>query len=525
MLTANGLIQKDVDKNKRERLYLLLKAQDDLQVQHLLVQQCQNGVEGVLFWINYFIWLYEPRAADKVVPFVTWPYQDEALINIYQHIQEGRDLFIDKTRDMGATWMVLTVFDYCWLFMEQSFLVGSRKAEEVDKLGDLDTLFPKIRYMNQRLPKWMLPNYNDTWMNLGGLAGQSIVGESTNESFGTGGRRKAALLDEFSKWDETSRPAWTSVAQTTPCRIVLATPNGSGTKQAELRETSIDQLHLHWTLHPEKAKGLYIITKEQKQERKLKGSLTRSSWYDTQCERMTEDEIAQELDINYERSAAGRVYGYEWDELVSSGRLKRLEYNPEFATVVWMDFGIGDQTACGIAQISPLAEAIYIIDYHENNNQKIQYYYDWIMSHKDYRGVTWPFSAYYGDIAGNQRNEVTGTSIFEWFLDQRPPVHMEARKTTEIDEKHAVQVILPKTFVDDRLTPFIKAMQNFRYEWDEKKGEFREKPFHDKYSHGPKALAYFAVNHFTPQEKLSSLEEKMLKLQEQSSLNTEYTTS
>ena len=73
--------------------------------------------------------------------------------------------------------------------------------------------------------------------------------------------------------------------------------------------------------------------------------------------------------------------------------------------------------------------------------------------------------------------------------------------------------MLPKTYVDHRLVTFIKCMQNFRYEWDEKRGEFSKKPFHDKFSHGAKALAYFAVNHFEPKIKETNVERRLRELQ------------
>lgn len=50
------------------------------------------------------------------------------------------------------------------------------------------------------------------------------------------------------------------------------------------------KLRLHWTLHPEKDEA----------------------WYSTQKERMTEDEIARELDISYDLSASGTVFGKEF---------------------------------------------------------------------------------------------------------------------------------------------------------------------------------------------------------------------
>ena len=516
-------IEKDIEANKRQRLELLTKTQNNTELQQYILERCSRGEQGFQLWVNYFAWLHEPRVESQKIPFVTWEYQDEVMCEMIKQIEAGQDYFVDKSRDMGLSWMAITVATWGFLFKSWSGLIGSRKQEEVDTLGDLSTLFPKIRFILYNLPVWMIPPHlMDSWMRITDPDKQvSITGESTNENFGTGGRYKWILFDEFSKWAETAWAAWTSSAQATPCRIVISTPLGSGTKQAELRETNITQRHLHWSSHPSKSKGLYNITEPERLEKGLIGSLRRSPWYDEQCERMTDEEVAQELDINYERSAGGRVYGTQWDELVASGRLRRLSYDPNLPTFSFWDFGIGDPTSVGVCQVAPLGEAVYVIDHFEASNENIQIFYDWLVNH-EYEGKPIPFADHYGDISGNHRELTTGRSVFEWLNDKG--VMIQARKTNEIDEKHAVQMVLPKTYVDERLTTFIKSLNNFHYEWDQIRGEYKEKPHHDKFSHAPKAFAYFAVNHFTPSEPKSSLEKRIRELKRKSEQkNREYT--
>lgn len=544
---------KDPTENKRYRLNLLAKAAERPDLRVLLLEKSSRDP---LFWVNSFVWIYEPRSPDKVIPFVTYEYEDELITDIVAHIESGDDLFVDKSRDMGVTWTVLAVFLWGFRFRDWSFLVGSRKQEEVDSIGDLSTLFPKIRFIWERLPFWMKLEVVDSFMRLANpKSGAAITGEATNANFGTGGRYNASLLDEYSKWEETAAAAWTSLAQATPCRIPVATPFGSGTKQAELRETDIDQRHYHWTRHPEKAKGLYRITEEERRSRGLKGGLTRSPWYDTQCERMTESEIAQELDINYERSAEGRVYGLEWDALVGGGRLLRLDYQPGLPLFTAWDFGIGDNTAVIVLQVAPMGSGIFVVDHYENNNLGIVHYFKWLLMRpylrldpvlqaylenlseerildeqtgdvvvpdEVVRAVERLFAGHYGDIAGRQRNLVTGRSVFEWLQDRG--IRMQARRTTQIDEQHAVKLALARTYVDERLTRFQKSFNNFRFPWDEKRGEWGRDPYHDKHSHTPKAFAYFAVNHFEPEDHSESSVAKRIRelAEKQKSGNTQY---
>ena len=59
-------------------------------------------------------------------------------------------------------------------------------------------------------------------------------------------------------------------------------------------------VRLHWSLHPDKAQGLYYDETGK----------PRSPWYDNEIEakQMTKAAVARELDISYEMSVEGIVY-------------------------------------------------------------------------------------------------------------------------------------------------------------------------------------------------------------------------
>ena len=287
-------------------------------------------------WINLFCFTKDPKKPFKVIPFITYiEFQDDAIWDLVDATENGHDLGIEKTREVGASWCVIYVFLWFWLFHPNSdFLVGSRKEDVVDKRGDPSTLFEKMRIALDNLPAWMLPpgfTIEDDALSMriiNKANGNSIIGESANPFFGSGGRVKAILLDEFSKWDVSiSESAWTSTADVTRCRIPVSTPLGSGNKFALLMQgtdTKIKKLTLHWTLHPEKSKGVYRLepdgtriplpnSKEAFRQwvlnrdvirPGLKGGIIRSPWYDAECERRTDSEVAQELDISYLKSGS-----------------------------------------------------------------------------------------------------------------------------------------------------------------------------------------------------------------------------
>ena len=59
---------------------------------------------------------------------------------------------------------------------------------------------------------------------------------------------------------EYADEAWTATGDSTPCRVVVSTPKGTGNKFWQLRfKSNIDRFTAHWTVHPEKAKGAYLV--------------------------------------------------------------------------------------------------------------------------------------------------------------------------------------------------------------------------------------------------------------------------
>mgnify|MGYP001573730635 CR=1 FL=1 len=214
---------------------------------------------------------------------------------------------------------------------------------------------------------------------------------------------------------------------------------------------------------------------------------------------MTEDEFKQEWYLNVEASIKGAVYAKEWAELRESGRLMKIDYDPLLPTYSAWDFGIGDATAIGIYQIqASIKREIRLIDYYENNNVDLQHYLDWLKN-KPYKLIM-----SYGDPSGQNKNLITGRSLFEDLNSDKVtkflgyPIRMFARRTHKIDQKHDVKRLMKELWVDEQLEKFIKAITNYHYIWDEKRGEFQKDPYHDWSSHAMDSLAYFAVNFLVP---------------------------
>lgn len=337
-------------ENLRWRTKILRKARVNLEFREMLRRLFY---EDILFAFNAFFYTLDVRRRPHHhQPFCTYPYQDVEILALRNAIDEGEDKCLEKSRDMGVTWIVLgTMF---WFWCQPSggadFLLGSRIEDYVDKKGDPRTHFAKLRYLLNRLPKWLRPKgfnprSHDTFMKLvNPTTESSFTGESNNPNFSTQGRYLGILYDEFAKWEGSDESAWTAGGDASPCRIAVSTPFGAGGQFYRLvTDGRTRKATLHWSLHPRKARGLNCLwpapNEHEKGDKRInwqpEEKLT-SEWYEKECARRLPSEIAQELDIDYLGAGRPVFEGKAWEMLKTWH--KRVDEPTEFLIPHLYDF-------------------------------------------------------------------------------------------------------------------------------------------------------------------------------------------
>lgn len=289
------------------------------------------------FWINYFVWIFNPKLIQKDVPFILHPVQMKMARDILEEIKTGKSSLSEKSRETGMTYLHLAVYLHQWLFVSGSeFQVGTIKGEDVDDWTP-SSLMGKVRYMYQHLPFWMMPvkfvpRIHDTHRKLlNPDNNSSITGRATTEDFGRGGRKTAVLVDEHAAIPERIiQGIERALPETTNTIHRVSTPRGINTFK-RIRDKRNCAVHtIHWTQFPDKCGGLYYCD-EQGQRVECPdlpmarrspygffideiGNVTRhklrSIWYDGKSkEYTTARDLAQELDINYQGSGFCRFNG------------------------------------------------------------------------------------------------------------------------------------------------------------------------------------------------------------------------
>ena len=260
---------------------------------------CANGLEGLLHWWRYWAWTADPRpdAPLTFIPFLPFEFQEQAISWIWNLVNvRMKDGHLDKSRDLGASWIATTFAAACWLTArsDQPFLCtfGSRKEDLVDKIGDGDTLIEKCRITLRLVPGWMLPKgfsfaKNATFLRIVHPVTSSMIkGESANDDFARGGRQVIVVFDESASWPGGGYAAWTAASESARTRLAISTPKGKFNKFGELKEDKhINHYSMFWSQHPWKTQQAYEIARR----------------------RLSEVELAQEWDLDYEGSVAGRL--------------------------------------------------------------------------------------------------------------------------------------------------------------------------------------------------------------------------
>jgi hypothetical protein len=308
---------KTMRGNLEFRKQILERAANDLDFKNDIFAMCSRDI---LFYVNTFVFTYDPRLKKaKIIPFITYDFQDVAIDKV---VTARGDLYAEKSRDMGASWIFLLSDEHQWHFTDDySVLLGSRTEDYVDKRGDRKSLMWKIDCILENLPRWLRPETYRIYLHFENLDnGSTIEGESTTGDFARGGRWTKIMLDEFAAVEPDGQKVLKATRDATKRRVFNSTHQGAATTFYRLGLTNIQKLIMHWSIHKEKNKGLYYSVGDElvrlddwsgevevdsqtynfpEDYPFIKDGKLRSPWYDNECSRAEHPmEIAQELDID-----------------------------------------------------------------------------------------------------------------------------------------------------------------------------------------------------------------------------------
>ena len=259
------------------------------------------------------------RGRPALVPFVLFPKQVELIEWMVDRWRCGEPGTVVKSRDVGASWCAMALLGTLAIF-HQNFAAGVASATEVklDRSGDPDTLFYKLREFVRHLPPEFQGGYDrdksDAYLRVAfPETGSSVTGEAGVQA-GRGGRKSLYIVDESAHMPNP-RAIDASLAATTECRIDMSSVNGIGNSFYErANNPHIKRFDLTWRDDPRK---------DQK-------------WYDDQVARLDPIVVAQEIDCSFTASVEGVVIPAAWVQ-AAIGLHERLGIKPTGARYGGLD--------------------------------------------------------------------------------------------------------------------------------------------------------------------------------------------
>lgn len=412
------------------------------------------------FFITNFCYTLDPKdAVNKIKLIPDWQYIE----NLIDDIHKNQNNLIEKTRQMLISWVSQAYNTWGLLFGEgYSALNLSRKEDLVDDRTH-NSLFGKIRFIYDRLPEWMIKEQFGRLMRSDIVIrymraenpklNNTIIGESANVGAGRGGSFLKVFADEFGFVDR-SESVYSSFDEACPVgKNLITTPPFRGKKCCfyRLRQEALkEQNNFH---------VVKILWKEHPQRNK--------KWYKEACKGKTEDEIARELDIDWNVSVKGRIY----DRWNAEQHIIKYKYQAELPLDLDFDFGIGESpVSIGFSQDLPTGEIVYFRDaeYSGMTVDEIIPNVNKILDEIGYEGKA-QFLRCWGDPSGKARG-ATGRSWISEF--ERYGINIQfitSKRETDLEYGH---LLVQRLISQDKLLCTrecyitIDSLENYRRKTD-----------------------------------------------------------
>jgi phage terminase large subunit len=204
---------------------------------------------------------------------------------------------------------------------------------------------------------------------------------------------------------------------------------------------------------------------------------------------ISQDLAYQEYYTSFDMGVEGSYYAKYLDKMRVKGQIGIVPYEHGFKVYTAWDLGVRDSTTILFFQI--IGQTVRIIDCYENSKVGLEYYVNILRRYEVDKGYVYGKHIAPHDIAvkefGSGMTRLEKAKQLGITFTVAPNVLIE-------DGIEAVRSALSKIWIDEvSCKPFIKAIENYRQEWDDKRRVYKGHPLHDWSSHWADALRYLCV--------------------------------
>jgi len=204
---------------------------------------------------------------------------------------------------------------------------------------------------------------------------------------------------------------------------------------------------------------------------------------------MTDEEYEQEYECSWTAAIRGAVYGKEMAAALRDDRIGFIPVEPSIPVHTFWDLGIADSMSIWFVQA--VGKEIRFINYYEHTGEGMAHYINYLDQFKRDHGIS------YGDHFAPHDIEVRELSSGKSRRDTALKMGIAFRVVPQhkvSDGIEATRRLFSRFWFDEkRCRKGVECISQYRYEYDEKKGVFRDNPLHDWASHCADALRQLAM--------------------------------
>ena len=204
---------------------------------------------------------------------------------------------------------------------------------------------------------------------------------------------------------------------------------------------------------------------------------------------MTEAEYEQEYECSWSAAIRGAVYGKEMAACIRDKRIGFVPIEPSIPVHTFWDLGIAD--AMTIWFVQAVGKEIRFINYYEHNGEGMAHYISYLDQFKRDHNIS------YGDHFAPHDIEVRELSSGKSRRDTALKMGINFRVVPQhkvADGLEATRRLFNRFWFDEkRCKHGLECISQYRYDYDEKRGVFRDTPLHDWASHCADALRQLSM--------------------------------
>lgn len=205
---------------------------------------------------------------------------------------------------------------------------------------------------------------------------------------------------------------------------------------------------------------------------------------------MSQDLIMQEYYTSFDMGVEGAFYAKYLDRMRVKGQIGIVPYEPGFRVNTTWDLGWRDSTF--IIAWQSIGQTIRIIWCYEKQKEGLEHYVRVLESKAAEEGWVYNRHVFPHDV------KVTELGSGMTRVEKLRQLGIKATIADDIgvmDGIESVRSTLSKVWIDEKnCKPLIKALENYRQEYDVKRKVYKSQPLHDNASHGADCMRYLCVS-------------------------------